>query len=163
MSPAPRTTISLPRARFQQIEDIARHRGLPNAAAVISTWIDRAIAEGELQSEFPGITVQHHGDGFLVSIRDTMLPTIPPNKARVLAAVLSAAAGESDPELSFSMTPGKPVVMELPEHRLLISRAGRSVRFVAKPKAGGDGILSSVSLSFAANMADQIREVFTTH
>lgn len=150
----------MPRARFQQIEAIARHRGLPNAAAVIGAWIDRAIDEGEIAPALPGITVQPVGGEFFMTLNDTVLPTIPANKARVLAAVLSAAAGESDPELSFSMTPGKPVVMELPEHHLMISRAGRSVRFVAKPKAGGDGILSSVSLSFAVNMADQIREAF---
>lgn len=163
MPPAPRTTITVPRARFEQIEAIARHRGLPNAAAVIGAWINRAIQEGEIPPEFPGITCQPLGDGFFVSVHDKVLPTIPPEKARVLAAVLSAAGGESDPELSFEMTPGKPVVMDLGDHLLVIARAGRGVRIVAKPKDGSDSTLASVSPSFAVEMARQIREAFTGH
>lgn len=163
MPPAARTTVSLPRARFEQIEAIARHRGLPNAAAVIGAWITRAIQEGEIPPEFPGITCQPLGDGFFVSVHDKVLPTIPPEKARMLAAVLSAAGGEHDPELSFEMTPGKPVVMDLGDHHLVIARAGRGVRIVAKPKDGSDSTLASVSPSFAAEMARQIREAFTGH
>ncbi|MEH3117416.1 MAG: hypothetical protein PGN25_07360 [Methylorubrum populi] len=168
MPPAPRTTVSLPRARFEQIEAIARHRGLPNAAAVIGAWISRAIQEGEIPPEFPGITCQPVGGGFLVSVHDKVLPTIPPEKARVLAAVLSAAVlsaagGKSDPELSFAMTPGKATVMDLGDHLLVIARAGRGVRIVAKPKDGTESTLASVSPSFAVEMARQIREAFTGH
>lgn len=163
MPPAPRTTITMPRPRFEQIEAIARHRGLPNAAAVISAWIDRAIDEGEIAPALPGLTCQRLGDGFFVSIHDTVLPIIPPNKARVLAAVLSAAGGESDPELSFEMVPGKPAVLDLGDHHLAVSRAGRSVRLIAKPKDGTDSTLASVSPSFAAEIARQIREAFVTN
>lgn len=163
MPPAPRTTITMPRARFEQIEAIARHRGLPNAAAVIGAWIDRAIDEGEIEPELPGITCQRVGGDFLVSIAGKVFPSVPAHKAIFLASALSAAGGTEDPEFIFQMAPGKPAVLDLGEHHLAVSRAGRSVRLIAKPKDGTDSVLASVSPSFAVEIARQIREAFITN
>lgn len=163
MAVSARSTITLPKARIQQLERIADLRGLPNSAALIESWIARSIAEGEIAEAVPGFSCQPFGDGFLISISDHVLPVIAPDRARLLAAVLSAVSGETDPKLPFEMPAGRPVVLDLGERKLAIGRAGRGVRFVLKGADGGEGETFATSPAFVSALARMIRSQFGEH
>lgn len=163
MTASPRSTVTLPKVRIQQLEMIAEARGLQNPAALIEAWIARSVAEGEIPNHIPGFSCQIVGGQFLVTVAENVLPLMAPDRARMLAAILSAVAGETDPELAFEMPPGRPVALDLGEAKLAIGRAGRGVRFVLKDADGGEGRMFATSPAFAAGLARMIRAEFTTH
>ena len=163
MSASPRSTVSLPKVRFQQLEMIAEARGLQNPAALIEAWIARSVAEGEIPNLLPGFSCQIVGGQFLVTIAENVLPLMAPDRARMLAAILSAVAGETDPKLAFEMPAGRPVALDLGEAKLLIGRAGRGVRFVLRAPDDEEGRMFATSSAFAAGLAEQIRAEFSEH
>ncbi|MER2263875.1 hypothetical protein [Methylobacterium oxalidis] len=169
MAASARSTISLPKVRITQLEMIAEKRGLPNPAALINEWIDRAVAEGEIPNLLPGFSATIVGEGqFLIRIAEHVLPLLAPDRARMLAAVLSAVAGETDPELGIEMPAGRPVVLDLgKQNKVAIGRAGRGVKLHIKGpdygEAEGEGLIIATSPAFVAGLANQIRAAFTTH
>lgn len=155
-----RSTISLPTPRINQLHALAEKRGLPSPAALVEAWINRAIEEGELPSGFTGYSAEVIGGGQLaIVIAMKCLPFMSAKKARMLAAILSAAAGQTDPELDFTMPPGRPISLDLDNGwMILIGRAGPGLRFVLKEKAeGAEGITFTSPASLAADLADMIR------
>ncbi|KQT77976.1 hypothetical protein [Methylobacterium sp. Leaf466] len=161
MSPSPRTTITLPRARFEQLAAIADKRGLPNPTAVIEAWIARAIAEGEISPQTPGFSVVRDDDVVAIQIAGHHLPFVKIQKAAVIASVLSAAAGEPDEELGFYLEVGRPVVLDLGDGNgtLAIGRVGRGVKFILKTDAGSCTKMFSCPPGLAMDVVNQILTV----
>lgn len=162
MPASDRANITLPLPRFQQLGAIAERRGLPNATAVIEAWIARAVEEGEIPASPPGFMAFRDDDGFLIQLCGHDLPLVKPDRARLLAAVLSAAAGEVDPELPMEFPAGRPVVLDLGEFGLVVGKAGRGIRFIVKAKgaAEGEGVQLATSPAFVAGLAREIRAEF---
>lgn len=163
MSSPSRTTITLPRARFEQLAAIADKRGLPNATAVIEAWIARAIAEGEISAHAPGYTVVRDDDVISIQIAGHQLPFVKLQKAASIAYVLAAAAGEPDDELGFHLEVGRPVALDLGEGTLAIGRVGRGVKFILKMNEGAQTEMFSCPPSLAMDLVRQIRTATITH
>lgn len=159
MPASPRSTISLPAPRIAQLNLIAERRQLPNPAAVIDAWIGEAIERGEIPSGAPGFMCFLDDDGAIIQLAGLMLPIIKRDRARLLAAILSAAAGEKDPELPMTMPAGRPLLIDLGPVSLAVGRAGRGLRFVVKEKgaAEGSGVRLATSSVFVAELAKEIR------
>jgi len=160
MPASPRSTVTLPLVRIEQLRAIAAVRGLASPAALVEQWIERAIAEHEIPNAMPGYYCTRVGGRIVVSVANVALPAMTPQKARMFAAILSAASGDTDPELDFEMPIGAPIVLDVGEAKVAIGRAGHlGVRIVVRPLDGSDNYQIPAPNEFIASLADLIRDV----
>lgn len=164
MPTSPRSTLSLPLPRIEQLHAIAAARGIASPVALIEAWIGEAIDRGEIDRGIPGFSAMWDDDVVLVTIAGHTLPGLEPKRARFLAAALSAMTGDPDPDVPYTYAPGRPVIVQLGPVNVAISRVGTGVRILVKPIDALDqpGTALTAPPAFIAELAREIRAELTS-
>lgn len=158
-----RVTLTLPRARYAQMQAIATKHGLDTPTALINHWVARSIAEGDIPDELPDFGASALGDTILLSVKGQAFGPIARDRARLLAAILATAGGEKDPELEMTLPAGKPVAIDMGGVKVAVSRVGAGVRLVFKRPGDEEGLKLSMAPRLVADAARILRTALAAH
>ena len=148
----PITTITLPRARAEQLHELAKRaddgKGI-SLSELVDRLVNRAIAEGDLPDSTPGTTIWVNSHDLVAAMLGEVTLLLPAAVARKLAA---AILEHLDP-------PTKVQAYKLGSQLLAINRAGKGIVIAHVKEPGATPQKFTTTPGIARDLARQLTRV----